>query len=102
MSVPATMVVLVITPAVLATTMADGVIRLTDPIHPGRLGRMGTTRIHITGTGVIPIHTLGVIPIHTMGVIRTPIRTTSQDMVTTLQLLQRCSAAWVSSATTTA
>src|SRR6266496_1872470 len=87
----ATTAVLAITTAVLVPTMADGVIRITA-IHPGRTRPMGNTRIHITG----------VIPIHTMGVIRTPIPTTSQGMVTTLQRLQRCSAAWVSSATTTA
>src|SRR5436189_4935320 len=87
----ATTAVLAITTAVLVPTMADGVIRITA-IHPGRTRPMGTTRIHITG----------VIPIHTMGVIRTPIPTTSQGMVTTLQRLQRCSAAWVSSGTTTA
>ena len=91
MPVPATTAVLAITTAVLVPTMADGVTRITA-IHPGRTRPMGITRIHITG----------VIPIHTMGVIRTPIPTTSQGMVTTLQRLQRCSAAWVSSATTTA
>src|SRR5438034_10449627 len=85
--------VVAITTADQATTMvAAGVIRIPATIHPGRTRRMGTTRIHITG----------VIPIHTMGVIRTPLRTISQDMVTTLQRLQRCSAAWVNSATITA
>src|SRR5438093_12170425 len=85
--------VVAITTAAQATTMvAAGVIRIPATIHPGRTRRMGTTRIHITG----------VIPIHTMGVIRTPLRTISQDMVTTLQRLQRCSAAWVNSATITA
>jgi len=84
MRVTATKAVLAITTAALATTMGDGVIRITAIIHHGRLRPMDTTRIH------------------TMEAIPTLTRTISQGTVTTLQRLLRYSAAWVSSATTTA
>jgi hypothetical protein len=92
MRVTATKAVLAITTAALATTMGDGVICITAIIHHGRLRPMDTTRMH----------TMGVIPIHTMEAIPTLTRTISQGTVTTLQRLLRYSAAWVSSATTTA
>lgn len=92
MLVAAITAVLAITTAVLPTPMGDQVIRITAIIHPGHLRHMDTTRIRITGA----------IPIHTIAVILTLIRTTKEDMVTTLQLWQQCSVVWASSATITA
>ena len=80
--------VLGITMTVRTTTMGDQDIRITATIHPGRLPPMDTTRIRTMGT--IRIHTTGVIPAATL--------TTSRGMGTTLQRLQRCNGAWVSSA----
>src|SRR5439155_18936783 len=72
------------TTAVLVTTTAD-----TRTIAITRVGRTITT-------GIIRIRTMGVTHI------ATTIRTTRQRMATTHQRLQRCSSAWVKSATTTA
>src|SRR5205823_5485494 len=72
------------TTAVPVTTMAD-----THTIVTTRAGRTITT-------GIIRIRTMGVTHI------ATTIRTTRQRMATTHQRLQRCSTAWVKSATTTA